>query len=367
MLAAAWQWATVNANYRGNWTALFCTGALEPRPPLAVQEHVYLFAGSTGYDGQMYHYVAHDPFLRGGLDAYVDNPRMRYRRILAPLLAYALALGHTNAIDWTYILVCLAALALGVYWSCRVAQQARLPAAYGMLFLLIPAVPVTMDRLVVDGALAALEAGFLCYLRAPSWKLLVVCACAALTRETGLLLIAAYCANLLLRRAVRDGCIFALSALPAAAWYGYVQAHTVARPYVSSLTPFSAAVRALIHPAVYPPGTPLVPVIHLCDELALAGMLLAFGIAVWWFVRDPRSPVAVAAMLFALLEMVLQREDLWQNAYDFGRVFSPLLLCLASLAAQHRRVWMLAPVLLIAPRIAIQLAPQLMGIVRYFG
>ena len=365
LLVAAWQWATVAANYGGNWTALFCTGALEPHPPLVDREHVYLFADSTGYDGQMYHYVAHDPFLRTSLQSYIDSPRMRYRRILLPLAAYFAAMGRSDSVDAAYLLVCLTAIAAGVYWSCRVAEQAGFAAAWGMLFLLIPAIPVTMDRLVVDGLLAALTAGFLCYLRSPSWKLLAVLACAALARETGLVLIAAYAAHLAWSRAFRSACIYAASALPAVAWYAYVQQHAAGTPYVSSFVPFSAIFRALAYPVAYPAATPLVSFIHLSDAFALAGMLLAFCFALYCFIRYPKDPVTIAALIFALLEMFLQRTDLWQNAYDFGRVFSPLLLCLTALAARRRNAWLVTPVLLIAPRIAIQLAPQALGIARH--
>lgn len=63
-LVACWQWATVTANFCGNATVLFCTGALQPQPPLNASENTYLFANSLGYDGQFYRYVAHEPFLR---------------------------------------------------------------------------------------------------------------------------------------------------------------------------------------------------------------------------------------------------------------------------------------------------------------
>ena len=128
-LVACWQWATVRANYGGNWTALYCTGALQRQPPLNRFEHVYVFADSTGYDGQFYHYIAHDPFLRSDLQRYIDSPRLRYRRILIPVLAYALASGHAEWVDRAYELIFLVTVGLGVYWSCRIAQSCRMAAA----------------------------------------------------------------------------------------------------------------------------------------------------------------------------------------------------------------------------------------------
>jgi len=365
IVIAVWQWATVTANYGGNWTALFCTGSVQPHPPLVAQEHVYLFVNSAGYDGQLYHYIAHDPLMRSDLKFYVDDPRLRYRRILVPLLAYAVAVGRSEWVDPAYELVFLISIGLGVYWSCRFGQQVGLPAPWGLLFLLMPAVPIAMDRLVVDAGLATLTAAFLCYGRSPSWRLFLVLACAALTRETGLLLILAYCAYLLQRREFRIASIFLLSALPAVAWYFYVQTRTTGKPYDVSLIPLSAILQALENPWSYPAGTPFVGVVHLADYIALAGVLMGFGLVLYSYLREPSDPLLIAALLFVLTGLVFQRTDQWENVYSFGRLYTPPLLCLSAVAAQHRKPWLLAPVAMILPRVAIQLTPQALGMVRW--
>jgi hypothetical protein len=369
VLVVSWQWATVTANYGGNWTALFCAGANQRQPPLAASERLYLFAGSTGYDGQFYHYVAHDPFLRSDLKNYIDDPRLRYRRILIPILAYGLALGQSGWIDAAYQLVCLLSIGLGVYWSCRFVQDAGISAAWGLLFLAMPAIPIAMDRLVIDGALAVLTAAYLYYSRSPSWKLFVVLICAALTRETGFVLVLAYSACLAWKRELRVAGVFLLSAVPALAWYGYVQVHTIGQPTVISLIPFSSVLWVLENPLNYPSGTPFVGAVRVADYLAVAGMLLGLGLAFRCFVRrpfdSPRDPIRIAAMLFAALAAVVQVTGTWQSVYAFGRIYTPLLLCLAAIAARSRNPWLLTPVAMILPRVAIQLAPQALGIVRW--
>jgi hypothetical protein len=362
-----WQWATVTANFGGNWTALFYTGSLQRNPPLVISSHTYLFANSTGYDGQFYRYIAHDPLLRSDLKSYVDDPRLRYHRILVPLLAYGLALGNPGLIDQMYELVCLLSIALGVYWSCKFAQNSGLAAAWGLLFLAMPAVFVTMDRLVVDGVLAALTAAFLYYSRSPSWRLFLVLVCAALTRETGFLLVLAYCIYLAWRREFRIACIFLLSAAPALAWYGYIQAQTPAKAYPFSVVPFSAILEALRHPWNYPPGTPFAGVVVAADYLALGGVLLAFALAFFWFFHTPRDPACICATAFAAMALVFQRPDHWQNVYDFGRVYTPVLLCLSAIGAGHRSPWLLLPIAMLLPRIAIQLAPQVLGIIHWMA
>ncbi|MGB6943809.1 MAG: hypothetical protein WBE37_15525 [Bryobacteraceae bacterium] len=372
LLVALWQWATVAANYGGNWTALFCTGALKRHPPLVAAEHIYLFANSTGYDGQFYQYIAHDPLLRSDLKHYVDDPRMRYHRILVPLLAYGLAWGQPALIDPAYELVCLLSIGLGVYWCCGFALNAGLSPAWGLLFLAMPAIPITIDRLVVDGALAALTAAFLYYDRLPpsrskNWKMFAVLACAALARETGFLLVLAYCAYLTWRREFRMACQFVFSAAPAIAWYVYVQANTSGATYRPSFIPFKQIARALAHPSKYPASVPFLPAVAGADYLAFAGVLLAFGFALLWFVRVPYDPARITAALFAIMALFFQITGQWENVYTYGRIYTPVLLCLAAIGAEQRNPWLLLPVAMLLPRIAIQFAPQVLGIIHWLN
>lgn len=370
LFVALWQWATVTANYAGNWTALFCTGALQRHPALVQTEHIYLFQNSTGFDGQFYHYIAHDPLLRSDLKNYIDDPRMRYHRILIPLLAYGLALGQSRLIDRAYLIVCLLGIGLGVFWSCRFAQRSDLAAAWGLLFLAMPAIPITVDRLVVDGGLAALTAAFLYYSpsatsRPLTWKLFAVLVCAALTRDTGILLVLGYCAYLACRREFRMAGLCLLSAAAAIVWFGYVQANTTGQSYRPALLPFASIVRALGHPSGYPADVPFAQAVVAADYLAFAGALLGFGFALLWFARAPCHPARMVAALFALLGLLVQITGQWENVYAFGRIYTPLLLCLAAIAAPARNAWLLTPVALMLPRIAIQFAPQALGVIHW--
>src|SRR3569833_2196365 len=91
LLAFSWQFLTVQKNYGGDWTAVFCAGSTSKMPP--VLSHIYRFPNSSGFDGAIYLVMAHDPLMRNGYAAFVDDPGLRYRRILLPALAYAGALG----------------------------------------------------------------------------------------------------------------------------------------------------------------------------------------------------------------------------------------------------------------------------------
>jgi hypothetical protein len=355
-MVLAWQWVTVHANYGGNWTALFYTGAGRPMPPLVAAEHVYVFPNSTGYDGQLYHYVAHDPLMRSDLKNYSDDARMRYRRVLVPALANLLSMGRPGWVDPAYRIVVVLGIGLGVYWSCRFAG------AWGMLFILLPASLICVDRLVVDGMLAAFTAGFLVYRERPGWQLWAVLMCAALTRETGLILVAACCLHFFSRRQWRRSVLSGCSAIPAAAWYAYVQARTVPSGYRFTPVPFSALAHVIAHPWKYPASTPFVRAVLAGDYLADAGALLGIGLGLYCLVRGRGGILSLAAGLYAVLE-IFQPLSHWENVYDFGRLESPMLLCLAGIAWIERNPGLLAPWALLLPRIAMQFGPQLLGIV----
>jgi hypothetical protein len=220
LLVFAWTAARIHYAFGGNWTATFCTGTNFRVPP-DLDAGTYRFEGD-GYDGQFYRYLAHDPFLRKGYSRYVDAPQMRFRRLLVPLAAWLFAFGQPRAIDGAYIAVEMLFLALGVYWCARLlARRGRSP-LWGLLFVVVPATLASFDRMLLDGPLTALFAGFLLYCEEERWtRVWALAMLAALTRETGLLLIAALVTDRLWRRDWRRAAWFASSGVPAVAWYGW--------------------------------------------------------------------------------------------------------------------------------------------------
>ena len=67
----------------------------------------------------MYHYAAHDPLIRTDIWRYMDDSRVRYRRILLPATAFVLALGQPSRIDTAYIVANSLFLILGAWWLSR--------------------------------------------------------------------------------------------------------------------------------------------------------------------------------------------------------------------------------------------------------
>jgi hypothetical protein len=361
-----WQLATIHFNYGGDWTALFCTAPDWPRPAFLASEKIYTFPGSLGYDGQMYHLIAHDPLMIRGAAVAMDDPALRYRRILVPALAWAVALGRDPAIHVAYYAVIIGFVFLGVYWLARAMETRGRQPAWGLMFVLMPAVLISMDRMTVDVALAALTAGFVLYCgdRSSGWKLLLILALAALTRETGFLLTAGYGAFLLSRRRFADWLWTAASALPAMFWYLYVSRHAPPEQIggVANLIPLAGWIERVAHPSVYLlPRWQALAATEL-DYVALAGVALILGHAVWLAWSRRWNARAAAIYVFALAIVFLGSRSVWEDAFGYGRVMTPLMILLAVEDARPRLIF--SPVALIDARIGLNFLKQIIGVAR---
>jgi hypothetical protein len=217
--------------------------------------------------------------------------------------------------------------------------------------------------MLVDGTLAAFTAAFLIASNRPrSWRLWLVLAGAALTRETGILLAFASGMTAVLRERHRP--FLALGALvPCTAWYLFAYGHNPPFAYNPSHILFASLVSAALHPTQYPVDIPFAWAIQLADMVALGGAALAviLGLAYSRFGRA-EAPT-VAALLFAALAAFVQAGDLWVH---LGRIISPVLLILTSEWIRSGRVLLMAPTLLILPRVLMQFGKQIHGVLHFF-
>jgi hypothetical protein len=364
ILAAAWMTTTVYTKYGGKWTGLFCIGGHFQISPGLAAENPYLFEGTVGHDGQQYLMMARDPFLTGEDHRYMDSIRFRYRRIAIPLAAWSLAWGDPHRVTYTYLVVILAWIGAGTYWFARIAQGAALPAALGLTFLLMPGALVSIERMLVDVGLSTLAAALVVAeredRRSLRWTALIL---APLVRETGWLFLAAAGLVFLAQRRWRDLPWLGLTAVPALTWAAYLNSRTIAQTYQASYVPFSAIWKALQHPYAYGPQTRFVPLLVPLDTFAIFGMLLAFAMAVRWLATRPWQIHRVAAALFALLGVLLQRDDQWVETFEYSRIFSPLLVFLI-LDGSFRRLLAWIPLVPIDLRLGVPFALQLIRIVR---
>jgi hypothetical protein len=366
LLGLSWQLLTVHYNYGGNLTALFCTGSTVPTPPSLDGEHIYVFPASGGYDGQSYHYVAHDPLCRSDIGRAVPDPMLRYRRILLPGMAYLAALGRQPWIDVSYVACNLGFLFVGSWWLALLLIRLRIHPWFAAFYVLAPASLISLDRLVVDLALTSLCLGFAVYAGSgPKWKLYAVLVAAALCRESGFLLTAGYVLHMLGLRRFRLGLLFTTAILPAVAWNAYVVLRIPGGPAfdLRYFIPLWGLIQSLWRPTAYPFGAITNAAIRAFDGLELAGLALAMALAF----RDLRKafdePVRTACLLWAVFGLTLS-EFVWTDPYAPARILSPLLLFLFLGSFPGGEKLGRLPLAMVVPRVWLQLTPQVLGVLR---
>lgn len=367
-LALAWQALTVRYNYGGNWTGLFCTGANQRIPGKLAAERIYVVPNSDGFDGQFYHYLAHDPLLRSGLTRYVDAPRLRGRRILVPALAFLLAGGQQRHIDSAYFAVVLLFVFLGGYWLSRFAVLHGRHFGWGILFLTLPGVLTSIDRMTIDVALAAFWVGFAVYAaRSDSRGLYWVLALAALTRETGFVLAATYCLYMLWQKQTVKALWAALALLPSLAWYLYVFLTLPPDTNGWVFLRVGGLLAAVLNPFPYPWSAAYNAFVIAVDYLALAGILLAVFLALRQVMRRSGGilelAVAVQGVL-GLVFVVFGFREIWVHIYGYARLLSPVVELLALRSLSRKSPADLLPIPMVLPRFALQWGGQALAIAR---
>jgi hypothetical protein len=366
-LGLSWQLLTVHFNYGGNLTALFCHGSQIPIPPGLAAEHVYVFPNSGGYDGQSYHYMAHDPFDRSDIGRAVPDPSLRYPRILLPGMAHLFALGRPEWIDVSYLLCGLLFLGLGAYWLAQLLGRGGVHPLFAVLYVAVPVAIISLDRMLVDLAVASLGLGFAVYLDAEAekpWKLYLVLAAAALCRDTGFLLFAAYAIRLLALRRYRRIAIFASALLPAVLWTLWVRGTLPggAALGLRELFPVWGMLQAVLHPRHYAFSAPVVAVIGTLWWVQLGGIVLAIALALGNWRKLGADAVRNACFLWACFAIMLP-PGVYDDPFAGARILAPMLLFQFLEVDRLTRL----PLLLVTPRVWLELTPQVLGIVRGLG
>ncbi len=308
--------------------------------------------------------------MRRGFLPYLDNPSLRWRRIGLPGLAALLAAGSDRYVDFTYVGIQVVFVFLGAFWLCRYAQRHGRSALWGLAFLVVPAVAVSLDRMTVDLPLAALMIGLVRYGEGgvrPPWVFYVLLCAAPLFRETGMVLLLGWCLYCGLRRDWRAVGLGAACAIPAVGWWTYVRFETAADhlPWLAAI-PFGGIVRQTfetLRNAQAPAATLWLRAAAALEVVALAGIWLALLFLFYMIWRRRWGPIEVSVIVFAAFACMLGL-DIWNAAYATGRTMSPLLVLLGLLALKERRIVLALPLLLVLPRIALQYEAQLRAALR---
>lgn len=379
-LVLGWQSLTVQANYEGNWTGLFRTGSAQAVPDELLAD-TFRNAHPRGYDGQFYRFLAHDPFVRNGTEAYLDNPPLRARRLLAPLLAWMLAGGRQDAIDGAYILLIAASIFAGVYGMGRMMVRQGRSSAWGLSFLAVPAALVGVDAMTVDVLLATLIVCFAWQIQEGRrrWLWLTVAA-APLVRETGLVLPAACTLAAISRRDWRNAGFWMTAAIPFLLWSAYLQTlfphtamtHRATFPvwYYPRLPP--GIVSAFLHQEAYANlSASVASLVRVLDRACLLAVWTAAVLGLLQLRKDRWRETTVAMCAFAAFVPLLGRPGIWIPVYGYSRLMSPLFLLLLIAYSAKSRGFALVGVLMVCLtvdlRVAAEMWTQFLGVVRWLG
>jgi hypothetical protein len=363
LLLATWQLLQVHYLFNGNWTGLFCAGDRMPLPPGF--ESTYRAPKSDGYDGQFYRYIAYDPFLKRDLWRYMDGGSYRYRRLLVPLLAWALAGLTRVSADSAYIAVIWFFTGLGTYCLARLATRYGYSALWGLLFLIAPATLIAGDFLTVDVALAALTVAIVLALESERFKLAVLlAACCPLCHDTGVIIPGALTLFYLIRKDLLRAMIAAASIVPAWLWFQYIRSAIPAPATVAKAVPSwvfqkvgIGIVERLLHPIPYPYGPFTRSVIQGLDFAAITSILVCLILVIFQPGARRRLTadfLACAGVLYFGLALALGSPFFWIDPNGYGRTFTVLLLLAAIRGFQIRRLAYAAPLVLVTFRVGLQ-------------
>ena len=185
---------------------------------------IYVYRDTGGYDGLYYAQIAYHPSLVAPeLGPAVDGLAYRGRRILAPLLAWTLALGRPEWIVHVYSALNVAAwLALAAWlWRLLPVREARGWLAWtgvlfsaGALSSIRYALPDLVSLTLLAGAMTLLERG-------RRGTALGALAASGLARETSLAAVAGFWERPWLSR--RNALRTVLAVTPLSIWIGYIR------------------------------------------------------------------------------------------------------------------------------------------------
>jgi hypothetical protein len=294
---------------------LLLPGSLSPAAPVVQRD----FPGTTdlavngGYDGEQYYAVAAELPDLDAASRYLDSPRYRLERILAPAVASLAPRGDAT------VLALLALNVLGVALACGALAELCAgrgwPPALGLVAvapLLVALFTSCVDPLSTGLALA----GIAMVARRSIGAAVVLFAAGALTREGVAIVVIAVALGLVVEeRRARPPLVLFTSLIPLGAWHLYLAAH------VGGTFKSKTAVLAVLH---QPAGSVLVTV--MCGAVCAAGALA-------WRAR----PVVAAAAAVTALQIPVDAADIldWAALPRVTAVgLAPGLAALGALAMQ---------------------------------
>lgn len=297
----------------------------EDDPHLRGYAHMWLgedvmLAPALGHDGKYFFMQAMDPFYLepDTHAAFLDRPAYRAQRMVYPAMASLGGLLEPEAIQWGLVVVNVLALAVGTYFTSRVAQEMGGAAWLGLAFALNPGLlfEVVIDGSGVVGA-AALMAGIWCLMvRRMGWAV-VSLTVAALSRETMLLSVMGVIAYYVWRDRKLPDVRLAFPFVAVGGWWVYLRVRLEAgatQDLQAVDLPFAGFIGALNRWMSAPdPGV----------DILMGFLILALCFVVLY--RTFKAPTLLGAAVagIALLGLLMS-EPVWYRYFDSSRAVAPV-------------------------------------------
>ena len=332
----------VHATAPGQWSALFFNGSRFAHPN--VENFGYIYPDSYGYDGQWYRLLALDPLLNKGLTKYLDNPRLRARRILIPAIAGALGKESLPASEYWFIAITDVTMALGGLCFVRLAKDSCAPVAAAILYLFIPAIPVSTDRMVLDGpSVAGFLAVLLFFRERRTAPLMMVLTALPLVRENAVPVTAGVALAYFLARDYRKMLLATVTGLPSIAWWIYEARRTPpsneTHLFSIPLAPQVIRLFTLIHRQV--PAW-LNVALWAVDFVAMACLLFAFALFAKIMIRELQrgnmEGETCIVLPVVLVAAIASSAEILKDPSGFMRIDS-MLIAWAGLRVLRMRLW----------------------------
>src|SRR4029450_7988677 len=99
------------------------------------------------------------------------------------------------------------------------------------------------------------------------------------------------------------------------------------------------------------------------DVIAVIGAWLVVPASVAAVRRLTESSLQLALAFYAGVVIVILNSPLWSHAYDLSRLTGPSLAVIVLVPPQFARWWLLLPIAMIVPRVLLDMAWQIKGVV----
>jgi hypothetical protein len=321
--------------YAGDIRGLLCVGE-EAYLPAAFE--TVPRSGPSGYDGQQYAALATDPFLRDfDTTRAFDAPVYRAGRILVPLLAWLLALGHASPAIVAYQLLCWGLGVAAVFVVARWLAAERRSPWWALPLVCSAGLAAALIRSTPDAAaLALMLAALFLHARARFVPALVMAVAAVLARETSYLAALAIALEELWRRRVaRAAAFFLIPLVPLAAWHLYLRS-VLGPPRPSGVSRFTT-------PFAWVPEK--LPVVFAASGISWQEVfgLLAIAATTVAFILVASRPTTWAApelafLAFGGLGLVLT-DRVYVETWGYARILIALPFLAALVAERQRSAW----------------------------